>query len=48
MEDKMVIGISTEDSQIRFETDVIGVISIAVNNAADKTANGYFAILIIF
>lgn len=44
----MVTGISTDDSQIRFEIDVIGVMSIAVNSAADKTANGYFATLIIF
>jgi hypothetical protein len=26
----------------------MGVTSITVNNAADKTANGYFAILIIY
>ncbi len=40
-------GISTDASQIRFDIDVIGVINITVNNAADKMANGYFAIFII-
>jgi hypothetical protein len=40
-------GISTEANQIKFEIEVTGVISIIVNKAAEKTANGYFAILII-
>ena len=40
-EENIVTGISTEDNQIRFEIDVIGVTSITVNSAADKTANGY-------
>jgi len=40
-------GISADASQIKFDIDEIGVINITVNNAADKTANGYFAMLII-
>jgi hypothetical protein len=43
-----VTGISTEDSHIRFDIEVIGVTSITVSNAADKTANGYLDIFIIF
>jgi hypothetical protein len=38
---------STEDSHIRFDIEVIGVTSITVNNAVDKTANGYLDIFII-
>ena len=40
-------GISVDVSQIRFDTDEIGVINITVNNAADKIANGYFTMFII-
>ena len=40
-------GISADASQIRFDIDEIGVINITVNNAADNTANGYFAMFII-
>ena len=40
-------GISTEASQIKLDNDEIGVINITVNKAAERTANGYFAILII-
>ena len=42
-----VTGISTEDSQIRFDIEVIGVTNITVNNAADNTENGYLDIFII-
>ena len=38
---------STEANQINFDIDEIGVISITANKAAERTANGYFAILII-
>jgi hypothetical protein len=41
-------GISTEINQIKFEIEDIGVINITVNKAAEKTANGYFVIFIIF
>ena len=37
-------GISTED---KFDNEPIGVINITVNNAAERIANGYFAIFII-
>ena len=40
-------GISTEASQIKFESDEIGVINITVNKAAERTAKGYFAMFII-
>ena len=42
-----VTGISIEDSQMRLDIEVIGVTSITVNNAADKTENGYLDIFII-
>ena len=38
---------STEASQINFDIDEIGVINITANKAAEKIANGYFAIFII-
>ena len=40
-------GISTEASHIKLDSDEIGVINMTVKRAADKTANGYFAIFII-
>ena len=40
-------GISADANQIRFDIDEIGVINNTVNNAADNTANGYFAMFII-
>ena len=40
-------GISTEDNHIKFDIDEIGVINITVNRAAERTANGYFAIFIV-
>tara|TARA_X000000950_G_C13739704_1_gene587969 strand:+ start:85 stop:243 length:159 start_codon:yes stop_codon:yes gene_type:complete len=47
MDVKKVTGIAIEESQIRFDIEVIGVTSITVNNAADNTANGYLDIFII-
>ena len=44
--DNKDIGISTEDNQMIFDIEDIGVTNNTVNKAADKTANGYFAILI--
>ena len=42
--------ISNKDIRLinsKFDIDEIGVINITVNKAADRTANGYLAILII-
>ena len=45
--DEMIpIGISTEFNQIKLEIEEIGVINKTVSRAAEKTANGYFAIFI--
>ena len=45
-EDIIFTGISNEYNQIRFDIDEIGVTNITVNKAADKTAKGYFTIVI--
>ena len=43
----MVLELDLVDLMINLVNDETGVISITVNKAAEKTANGYFAIFII-